>query len=106
MMNSRGTVGSRPRSTRSSISAWTPPPEPVLLDRLLPARQRKLVAREVAHPRPLDRNLAAVEADLASGAAPAVTAPPLAAGVARPASILRVFHHHGAQRLDPGSQAE
>ena len=80
--------------------------EPVLLDRPLPARQRQLLAGQVAHPRPLDLHLAGVEPDLALGSAPAVSAPAFAASMARPTSLLCVLLHHGAQRLDPGCQAE
>src|SRR5216683_383504 len=54
----------------------------------------------------LELHFAAVEADLASGWAPAVPASPLAARVARPADLLRILLQHGADRLQAGGQAE
>src|SRR5882724_840522 len=47
-----------------------------------------------------------MESDLAPGSAPAVTASPFAARMARPAHLLRFLLQHGAERLDPGGQAE
>ena len=62
---------------------------------------------EAAHPRPLDRDLAAVEADLALSCAPSDdrAGPRCAHGAAR-TGRLGVALHHRAQRLDPGRQAE
>jgi hypothetical protein len=64
------------------------------------------MAPEVAHAGPLNRHLAGVEADLALGSAPAMTAPAIAAGMANPASLLGVLFHHDSERLDPGRQTE
>jgi len=75
--------------------------EPVLRDRTLPARQRQFLAPEVAHAGPLNCHPAGVEADLALGSAPAMTAPAIAAGMANPASLLGVLFHHGSERIDP-----
>ena len=80
--------------------------EPVLVDRLLPACQRQFFPVEPAYPRPLDCDLASVEADLARRAPPAMTAPVLAARMPWPTCHLGVCFHHRAQRLDPGRQAE
>src|SRR5450759_667933 len=63
-------------------------------------------APEVAHAGPPNRHLAGVEADLALGLAPAMSAPAIAAGMASPAGLLGVLFHHGPERLDPGRQAE
>src|SRR5712691_4281479 len=80
--------------------------EPVFVDRLLPACQRQFFPVEPAYPRPLDCDLASVEADLARRAPPAMTAPVLAARMPSPTGHLGVRFHHRAQRLDPGRQAE
>ena len=48
-----------------------PAAKPVLGLRRRPARQRNFMTIEAAHPRPMHRNLAAVEADLALRRAPA-----------------------------------
>src|SRR5450756_1765865 len=77
-----------------------------LRDRTLPSRQCQFLSPEVAHAGPLNRHLAGVEADLALGSAPAMTAPAIAAGMASPASLLGVLFHHGPERLDPGRQTE
>src|SRR5207302_4949857 len=83
-----------------------PPAKPVLVDRLLPACQRQFFPVEPAYPRPLDCDLASMEADLTRRAPPAMAAPVLAARMPRPTYHLGVRFHHRAQRLDPGRQAE
>src|SRR5713101_6238734 len=95
-----------PRRYVDQHQVHRPLAEPVLRDRTLPARQRQFMALEVAHAGPLNRHLAGVEADLALGSAPAMTAPAIAAGMASPASPLGVLFHHGSERLDPGRQTE
>src|SRR5207253_2787392 len=67
-----------------------PAAEPVLFDRLFPARQRQFFPVEAADPRPLDGNLAGMEADLARRAPPAMTAPVLAARMPGPACLFGV----------------
>src|SRR5205814_8050010 len=62
-----------------------PSAEPIFLDRLLPACQRQFLPIEGAHPRPLDCDLAGVEANLACRAPPAMTATVLAARMPWPA---------------------
>ena len=64
--------------------------EPVLSHRLIPARQRQLLAIVATNPRSLDRHLAAVEADLACRVAPAMAAASLPSRVTGPAGHLRV----------------
>jgi hypothetical protein len=59
-------------------------PLPVLRNRTIPAPQHKFLAREIAHPRPLNCYLADMKANLALGSAPAVSPPSLAADVATP----------------------
>src|SRR5258707_6205561 len=59
-----------------------------------------------APPRPLNRYLAGMKANLALGSAPAVSSPSLAADVASPTSLLSVLLHHRAKRIDAGGQAE
>ena len=80
--------------------------EPVLRNRRLPARHSQLLPVEAAHPRPLDLDLAAVEADLALRLPPAVRPPRLAPRMAWPTDRLRIVLHHRAKRLHAGSQAE
>jgi hypothetical protein len=48
----------------------------------------QFLAREIAHARPLNRHLAGMKANLALGAAPAVSSPFLAADVASPSALL------------------
>src|SRR6476620_1931503 len=95
-----------PRRYVDQHQVHRPLAEPVLRDRTLPTRQCQFMALEVAHAGPLNHHLAGVEADLALGSAPAMTAPAIAAGMASPASLLGVLFHHGPERLDPGRQAE
>src|ERR1039458_10798530 len=54
--------------------------EPILADRALPARQSAFLAVETANPRTLNRDLAAVEADLALRSTPAMRPAALVAG--------------------------
>src|SRR5271154_2990227 len=68
--------------------------------------QHKFLAREIAHARSLNRYLAGMKANLALGAAPAVSSPFLAADVASPTGLLGVLLHHRAKRIDAGGQAE
>ena len=83
-----------------------PAAKPVLGLRRRPARQRNFMTIEAAHPRPMRRNLAAVEADLALRRAPAVAHPASAAAVRRARratvrqAIEREHRHVGA--TDPG----
>src|ERR1700730_5986118 len=95
-----------PRRYVDQHQVHRPLAEPVLRDRTLPARQRQFMALKVAHAGPLNRHLASVEADLALGSAPAMTAPAIAAGMASHASLLGVLFHHGSERLDPGRQTK
>ncbi len=78
-----------------------PAAKPVLGLRRRPARQRNFLAVEAAHPRPIDRNLAAVEADLARRRAPAVADAASAAAVRRAGKLLRVLAHHLFNGADP-----
>src|SRR5271166_4854743 len=78
-----------------------PLPQPVLGHRLLPAIQRQFFPVERAYPRPLDCDLASMEADLARRAPPAMTAPVLAARMPWPTGHLGVRFHHRA----PASRA-
>ena len=59
-----------------------------------------------AKPRPLDLDLAAVEADLAPRLPPAMRPPVMTSRMAWPTDRSRIVFHHLAKRLDPGSQAE
>src|SRR5215470_9769304 len=95
-----------PRRYVDQHQVHRPLAEPVLRDRALPTRQYQFMALDVAHAGPFNRHLAGVEADLALGSAPAMTAPAIAAGMASPASLLGVLFHHGPERLDPGRQTE
>src|ERR1700674_2686657 len=95
-----------PRRDVDQHQVHRPPTQPILLAGPFPARQRQFLAVKIAHPRPLELHFAAMEADLAPGSTPAVTASPFASRVARPAGLLRILLQHGAQRLDPGGQAE
>jgi hypothetical protein len=61
---------------------------------------------EAAHPRPMHRNLAAVEADLALRRAPAVAHPASAAAVRRAGKLLRVLAQHLFDGPDPSRQTE
>src|SRR5262249_8309654 len=84
----------------------SPRAKPVFRDRSLPARQRQFLAAARTYPRPFNVNLAAVKADLATGAAPTITVPGRRAAMARTAGLLGILLHHRAQRLDPRSQAK
>ena len=59
-----------------------------------------------AHPRAMHCNLAAVEADLALGRAPAVAHAPLHSAVARTDEPLRVLAQHLLHRSDAGRKTE
>ncbi len=79
-----GTSPSGNRTARLNLRVDTlisnrPLAEPVLVDRLLPACQRQFCPVEPADPRPLDCDLASMEADLALRASPAMPAPVRAA---------------------------
>jgi hypothetical protein len=71
-----------------------PAAKPVLSLRRRPARQRNFMTVEAAHPRPMHRNLTAVEADLALRRAPAVAHPASAAAVRRACELLPVLAQH------------
>src|SRR3989442_14004809 len=60
-----------------------PAAKPVLGLRRRPGRQINFMAVETAHPRAMHRNLATMEADLALGAAPAITNATSAAAMPR-----------------------
>ena len=64
------------------------------------------MAVEAAHPRPMHRNLAAVEADLALRRAPAVADAASAAAMRRAGELLRVLAQHLLNGSDPGRQTE
>ena len=80
--------------------------EPVLRNRRLPARQSLLLALEAAKPGPLDLDLAAVEADLASRLPPAVPPPVMTSRMAWTTDRSRIVIHHLAKGLHAGSQAK
>jgi hypothetical protein len=61
---------------------------------------------KAAHPRPMHRNLAAVEADLALRRAPAVAHPASAGAVRRAGKLLRVLAQHLFDGPDLGRQTE
>src|SRR5262249_34518668 len=83
-----------------------PRPEPIPPAPPVPTRQHQRLAISRAHPWPLDIDLAAVKADLAAGAAPAVAAPGSRAAMTRPTGSFGVLLHHDTQRLDSGRQAK
>src|SRR3974377_575622 len=83
-----------------------PATNPTFLAGLLPAWERQFLPVEPADPRPLDCDLAGVEADLARCAPPAMTAPLRAARMPWPTSYLGVRLHHRAQCLEPGRQGD
>ena len=64
------------------------------------------MAVEATHPRPMHSNIAAVEADLALGPAPAVADTAAAAAVRRAGKLLGVIAQHLLNRSDPGRQTE
>ena len=64
------------------------------------------MAVEATHPRAMHRNLAAVEADLALGPAPAVADTASAAAMRRAGELLGVLAQHLLNRSDPGRQTE
>jgi hypothetical protein len=61
---------------------------------------------EAAHARPMHRNLAAVEADLALRRAPAVAHPASAAAVRRACELLPVLAQHLFDGSNPSRQTE
>ena len=61
---------------------------------------------EAAYPRPVHRNFAAVEADLALRRTPAVAGAASAAAVRRAGKLLRVLAQHLFNGPDPGRQTE
>src|SRR5450755_1769485 len=95
-----------PRRDVDQHQVHRPLAEPVLRDRMVPARKRQFLPCKVAHARPLNCYLAGMKSKLALGPAPAVSTPALAAGVTSPASLLSVFLHHRPQRIDARGQAE
>ena len=78
----------------------------VLRQRRLPARQGDLVAVAGTHAGPLDLDLAAMEADLPRGLAPAVPVPSVSAAVAGTAHPGRILLQHAGQSRKAGRQAE
>ena len=64
------------------------------------------MAVKATHPRPMHLNLAAVEADLALGRAPAVADAASTAAMRRTSEPLRVLAQHLLNRSDAGRQTE
>ena len=64
------------------------------------------MAIKAAYPRAMHRNIAAVEADLALGRAPAVADAASTAAMRRAGKLLRVLAQHLLKRSDPSRQTE
>ena len=107
-MIGRSPSGSRKArlSLRVEHQVHGPAAKPVLRLRRRPARQRNFMTIEAAHPRPMHRNLAAVEADLALRRAPAVAHPASAAAVRRACELLPVLAQHLFDGSNPSRQTE
>ena len=80
--------------------------EQVFRLRRLPARQRQLAAVASTNARTIDLDLAAVEADLPLGLAPAIPVSPSSPAVARAAQLGRLLIHHRRQSRQARRQAE
>src|SRR5262249_25503466 len=78
----------------------------MLRNRGLPARYRLLLPIKAAKPRPLDFDLAAMEADLAFRFSPPIRPPLATAPIAPATDRLRIVIHHLPQALYAGGQAE
>jgi DmsE family decaheme c-type cytochrome len=83
-----------------------PAAEPVLGLRRRPGRQLGLASVVAAHARPMYGDLAAVEADLAFGRAPALADAVLAAAIRGSGQLLRIIAEHLLDRADAGRQTE
>jgi hypothetical protein len=81
-------------------------PEPVLGCRRCPARQWHLLPVGTAYSGSDDIDLAALIADLAARAAPAVTTPLWASRMSPTAKVLDIGGHHGLQRFYAGGQTK
>src|SRR6516165_10272711 len=92
--------------TLSSMRFIAPFAKPVLPRRVLPTRQRQLVASNIAHPRPLDFHLTGMKGDLAPRAPPPIATASFASRMAWSAGIRCVLVHHLAERRDPRGQAK
>src|SRR5262249_4587814 len=80
--------------------------KPVLGLRRRPGRQLDFTLVVAAHPRPIHGDLAAMEADLAFGRAPALADAVLAAAIRRAGEPLRIITEHLLDRADAGGQTE
>src|SRR5438445_234305 len=87
-------------STMHSRQNFEPSP------RRRPGRQFDLTPVVAAHARPMHGDLAAVEADLAFGRAPAVADAVLAAAIRGSGELLRIITEHLLDRADAGRQTE
>src|SRR5208282_5325349 len=83
-----------------------PTAQQVFRRRSRPTRQCHLPAVAATHPRPVQRHLAAMEADLALGLAPTMSGLAIFVAIARAAQLDRVLLHHPAQGAHPCRQAE
>src|SRR5262245_46740576 len=79
---------------------------PVLRLRRRPGRQRKLIAVIATHPRATDRNLAAVEADLAFGSAPALPHSVAAPAMRFAGELLGILAQHLLNSFNPSRQTK
>src|SRR6516164_2173341 len=95
-----------PRGDVEQHEVHRPFAKPVLPRRVLPTRQRQLMASNIAHPRPLDFHLTGLEGDLPPRAPPPIATAPFASRMAWSAGIRCVLVHHLAERCDPRGQAK
>jgi len=83
-----------------------PATEPVFGRGGLPTRYRDLTAAQVAHPRPFDRDLAAVETQPTLRPPPSMSPTCRRPGMARAAGRFNIGFHHRAERLYSCRKAE
>src|SRR5262249_2130101 len=83
-----------------------PAAKPVLRLRRRPGRQRKLMAVIATHPRATDRNLAAVEADLAFASAPALPHSVAAPAMRFAGELLGILAQHLLNSFNPSRQTK
>jgi hypothetical protein len=89
-----------------TLKVHGPAAKPVLGLRRRPGRQFDLTPVVAAHARPMHGDLAAVEANLAFGRAPAVADAVLAAAIRGSGELLRIITEHLLDRADAGRQTE